>query len=92
MVKENRTTARQRILKSAKIVFDDWTAIDCAVRDVSETGAKVKVAGAPSLPAKFQLLMLSDNTIRPVQVTWKQHDSVGVVFSGAAKRAPIRKF
>ncbi len=88
---EHRVAPRRRVLKSAKIVFDDWRAIDCTVRDVSETGAKLQVGGAHTLPHKFRLLMVSENTIRPVQIAWKLNDTLGVAFTGPAERAPLRK-
>ena len=89
---EHRVAKRYRVLKSAKIVFDDWTSMDCAIRDLSETGAKIRVEGASRLPHRFRLLITSDNTIRDVQVAWFHHDTVGVAFLGEAKRAPLRKF
>lgn len=88
---EHRIATRNRVLKSAKIVFDDWRAIDCTLRDISETGAKVRVDGALGLPHTFQILFITENTIRPVKIAWKHHDTVGVVFTGEAKRAPLRK-
>jgi hypothetical protein len=89
---EHRGARRLRVLKSAKIVFDDWRAIDCTVRDISETGAKILVGGTHTLPHKFNLLMVSENTIRPVQIAWKHNDTIGVAFRGPAEKAPIRKF
>ncbi len=89
---EHRRARRQRVLKSAKIVLDDWRAIDCTVRDISETGAKIQVGGAHVLPHKFKLLMISDNSIRPVQIAWKLNETIGVAFRGPAEKAPVRKF
>ena len=89
---EHRVAKRHRVLKSAKIVFDDWRAIDCTVRDLSETGAKIQVGGAHLLPHKFRLLMVSENTIRSVQIAWKLNDTIGVAFRGPAEKAPVRKF
>jgi len=89
---EHRVAPRRRVLKSAKIVFDDWRAIDCTVRDMSETGARIQVGGAHTLPHKFRLLMISENTIRPVQIAWKHNDTLGVAFLGPAEKAPLRKF
>jgi PilZ domain len=89
---EQRSAPRRRVLKSAKIVFDDWRAIDCIVRDTSETGAKIQVGGAHMLPHKFRLLMMSDNTIRPVQIAWKLNDTLGVAFRGPPEKATLRRF
>jgi PilZ domain len=88
---EHRASRRHRVLKAAKIVLDDWRSIDCQIRDISETGAKIRVDGATKLPHKFQLVSVVENTIRPVQVAWKLNDTIGVVFRGEATRAPIRK-
>lgn len=89
---EHRAAPRHRVLKSAKIVLDDWSAIDCAVKDISESGAKIRVESASRMPHKFRLLIITDNTIRDVQVAWFHHDLIGVSFIGEAKRAPLRKF
>ena len=87
-----RASPRQRVLKAAKIVFDDWAAFDCQVRDVSETGAQIKVASASIVPHRFRLLMVAEHTIRPVQVAWKLDNFVGVSFLGPAEKAPMRKY
>lgn len=87
-----RASPRQRVLKAAKIIFDNWAALDCQVRDVSETGAQIKVANAASIPHRFKLLMVAEHTIRPVQVAWKHDNTMGVAFLGAAEKAPMRKF
>lgn len=87
-----RNAPRHRVLKAAKAIFDDWTAIDCQVRDVSDTGAQLKTPGAVRLPHRFRLLMVSENTIRPVQIAWKHNDTLGVAFMGPTEKAQMRKF
>jgi PilZ domain len=88
---EHRVAPRHRVLKSAKIVLDGWRAIDCTVRDISDTGAKLRIDGTVALPHKFQLLFITENMIRPVQIAWKLQDTIGVAFTGEATRAPLRK-
>ncbi|MFO1033974.1 MAG: hypothetical protein U1E15_07875 [Hyphomicrobiales bacterium] len=89
---EHRAKPRMRVLKAAKIVLDDWRAMDCTVRDISETGARIKCGGGAQLPHKFKLLMLADNTIRDVQMAWFLPDQIGVAFIGEPRKAPVRKF
>ncbi len=91
MSAELRAAPRQRVLKAAKIILDDWGAIDCIVRDVSDTGARIKVENVSTLPHKFRLLITMDNTIRPVQVAWKLNNLIGVAFTGPSTRPPMRK-
>lgn len=41
---ERRKSARSRILKSAKLIFGRTSIIDCAVRNLTNTGARIQVA------------------------------------------------
>lgn len=87
-----RAFPRHRVLKAAKIIFDDWTAVDCQLRDVSETGAQIRSDGASKLPHRFKLLMVAEHTIREVQVAWKLGNMLGITFLGPAEKAPMRKY
>ncbi len=52
-----RITNRKKTLKSAKIVFNKkQSVIDCFVRDLSETGAKLQVADLLAVPRSFTLM------------------------------------
>ncbi len=87
-----RIAPRRKVLKGAKIVMDNWTNIDCQIRDVSETGAKLICEGALGLPDVFRLLQQSENTVRDAKVVWRKSQSLGIVFTSEAKKAPVRKF
>jgi hypothetical protein len=87
-----RRAPRRRVLKSARIVFDDWRIVNCAIRDLSETGAQLRLESLTALPHKFRLVLLAENTIRPVQVAWKHNETIGVSFTGEASKAPLRKW
>jgi len=57
-----RVTDRSKTLKSAKIVFNkNQSVIDCMVRDLSPTGAKLKVGDLLAVPRTF-VLELNDGT------------------------------
>jgi PilZ domain len=89
---QRRAAKRMRVLKSAKLILDDMRSIDCAVRDISSTGAKVLIVSGNNLPDKFRLFMVADSTIRDVEIAWKRHDMIGVNFTSEAKSAALRKF
>jgi PilZ domain len=72
---ELRTTKRYRVFKGGKIVFN---SVDCAVRNVSATGACLMVANAITIPAEFELLL--DGDLQPCEVIWRRPDRVGVRF------------
>ena len=57
-----RTNSRSKTLKSAKIVFNkNQSVIDCFVKDLSDTGAKLKLGDLVPLPKTF-VLELHDGT------------------------------
>jgi PilZ domain len=93
LAENKRAALRQRTLKSAKIIHaKQWTLVDCSVRDISETGAKIQCSDQMAVPNELRFLLVSDNTIRPAKVAWRQGELVGIHFTGPPERAPARKF
>ena len=74
---EHRTTPRRRLLKSGKISFGGG-AIDCTVRNLSETGAALEVASPVSIPEDFTLEIEADHV--PCHVVWRKWSRIGVHF------------
>ena len=87
----NRGDHRQRTLKAAKIILTDWTTMDCVVRDISKGGARIALGDAFSLPQEFRLLLVSTNTIVPVQLLWQRGQTAGLGFTGPEEPAHSRK-
>lgn len=76
---EHRTAPRRRLLKSGKISFGGG-AIDCTVRNYSETGAALDVTSPVGIPDYFTLLIESERIHVPCHVVWRKHSRIGVVF------------
>jgi PilZ domain len=92
-VDNKRVAFRQRILKSAKIIHkNQWSVVDCSVRDISATGAKIQCDDQMSVPNEIRFLLISDNTIRDAKVAWRRSGFLGIHFTGPPERAPARKF
>jgi len=52
-----RITNRHKTLKSAKIIFNKrQSVLDCFVRDVSDTGAKLTISDLAAVPKTFTLV------------------------------------
>jgi hypothetical protein len=84
----HRSAHRQRTLKAAKAVMTDWTAIDCTIRDISATGARLVFGDAFKLPEEFRVLIVMTNTIRPVRLLWQRGLNAGVSFTGPEEPVP----
>jgi PilZ domain len=88
----NRVSRRSRVLKGAKLVhMKSWSLIDCTIKDISLTGAKLICGDQYSVPDEFRFLIPSDNTIQPAKVVWRKNNSLGIIFTGEKTRAPARK-
>lgn len=76
---DKRGAARRRTLKGATAVLPNGGVIDCVLKDLSETGAKLQVGNALSLPERFEL-QVPGAPNRQVAVVWRKDRTVGVRF------------
>jgi len=78
-VEEHRTTPRRRLLKTGRISFGGG-AIDCTVRNFSETGAALEVSSPVGIPDRFTLVIEADQRHLPCRVIWRKEKRIGVHF------------
>ena len=71
-------------------VTNDAFTLDCAIRDISEGGAKLQVFWKGWLPNIFDLADAFSNTRRTVRVVWVGLAGVGVRFIDGG-RAAVRR-
>jgi PilZ domain len=79
-LQSKRAAARHRVLKSGTIEFNGG-AIDCVVRNLSDTGAALEVASPLGIPAAFNLLIAGERTTYQCEVRWRKENRIGVAFS-----------
>jgi PilZ domain len=80
VVEEKRQSPRARTLKGGSILFDLAPAIDCIIRNLSETGAMLTVERAAGIPEEFTLLIKPELIKRNCRVIWRKIDRIGVLF------------
>ena len=80
---EKRKVPRRRVLKEGKIVYADGLRIlDCTIRDLSDSGARLLIANTVGLPDAFLLYEKSSGVLRPASIAWRQANAIGVEFTG----------
>lgn len=79
MADEHRAARRRRLLKAGKISFGGG-AIDCTVRNLSETGAALEVSSPVGIPEHFTLVIEADHIHVPCIVVWRKDTRIGVHF------------
>jgi hypothetical protein len=76
---EQRAAPRRRLLKSGKIAFGGG-AIDCTVRNFSNTGAALEVTSPIGIPEHFTLVFEADGVHLPCRIVWRKQSRIGVHF------------
>lgn len=88
MSAEHRQEVRQRVFLKGRIRFNNGaSSMDCLVRDLSATGARISLSETATLPEVFDLhIPQKDRTYRAI-LRWRREDGIGVTFEDAAKAA-----
>jgi hypothetical protein len=81
---ERRRYPRIRIQKDAKIVIGTFSVLDCVVRDLSSTGARIEIPDAAGLPEAVDVTFDGGRTFRPCRLRWRSPNETGVEFFEAA--------
>jgi len=77
---DKRRSSRHRIFKAAKIGFHELhAAIDCVVRDISDTGARLSIESTIGVPEIF-FLAINGAPPRKCQIVWRKPSQLGVKF------------
>lgn len=76
---DERRSVRRRMLKGGKILTGVQHAIvECVVRDMSETGARLRLGDLSFPPSEFLLYIPVDQACYRVQVRRRQNNEIGV--------------
>ena len=79
-MKVERQSPRLRTLKGGSITFGFTTAIDCIIRNLSETGACLEVESPVGIPDDFTVLIRPEIIKRNCRVIWRHAKRIGVRF------------
>jgi len=77
---DSRKSARRRTLKAGKVILPNGAVIDCSIRDISETGARLEFAAVIVLPSEFDLLIVSSQTRTAAELLWHRGLNAGIRF------------
>ena len=78
---ERRREARSRTVLGARAVFNErFSTMDCRVRDISPSGARLRFGGPPVVPRWFELLLVECGERRRVERIWTAGQDMGVAF------------
>jgi len=80
-MRDRRKHPRNRTYLGGQVVYDQrYCAIDCLVRNVSQAGARLVLAGPSIVPMEFDLVIRQKGQSRRVKLVWRNEADVGVQF------------
>jgi hypothetical protein len=89
---EARVAARRRVLKAGIAASNERRlTVACTVRDVSATGARLRVEGSVGIPDTFELIIEVDGLEADCQVVWRKGSEVGARFLAAPRMVAARR-
>lgn len=89
MKPDRRQASRSRLYQRASVVFNGRQSMfGCSVRNLSETGALLRMTDWIALPATFEIETAGDSESRRVRQCWRRGDDVGVAFLSARECRP----
>jgi hypothetical protein len=87
---DQRSNTRRRSFLRAKVLFPNKAAtMDCLVRDISETGARLDIGSQAVVPERFDLHIPQKDVTYRATIRWRALEEMGVAFECAnAATAP----
>ena len=83
---DQRIAPRLKALFAARIAFNNGqSTLDCLIRNLSDTGAKLVVSAAVAVPDRFDLFIPQKGVTRRVQIAWRTGEEIGVRFADAPR-------
>jgi len=89
---DRRLAQRRRVLKGGIVAFNDhYSSLPCTVRDISDTGARLRIDGSINAPVRFDLIIEIDGLEVPCEVVSRKGSEIAVRFiSPPCMKAPRR--
>ena len=94
MISSNKQSRHRgsRLLLDGKIVsLDGTTVIDVKIREMSATGAILRIPPNVKVPENFHLQVVSDAKRYPAEKRWRKGERLVVKFVGERRLASSRK-
>lgn len=84
---EKRKVPRRRVLKAGIVAFNErFSTLPCTVRDISESGARIRMDGTLTAPDTFELIVELDGLEANCEVVARTGNEIHVRFVSPPRR------
>lgn len=78
---DKRSTPRLRSFLKGRVVFNGGqNSLECLIRDISSTGARLEVSANVTLPDRFDLYLPHRDETCKVHSQWRRGSQLGIAF------------
>ena len=80
-MRDRRTSTRQKSFLQGRIYYNNRrSSVDCLVRDISDTGARLVFSSAVTFPDVVEVYLSNKDEVCRAQVQWRRGNEVGIDF------------
>ena len=85
---DRRTSDRIRSFLRAQIIFNNrMSTIDCIIKNISSTGARVALDDTLAVPTEFDIYIPQRGRSHHARLIWRDKDAIGIDFIDAPSQA-----
>ena len=78
---DKRSSPRLRSFLKGRVLFNGGqNSLDCLIRDISSTGARLELSASVTLPDRFDLYLPHRDETCKVHIHWRRGSQLGVAF------------
>ena len=84
---ERRVAPRQKSFLRGRLFFNNrLNVVDCVIRDISDTGARLVYSEAVTTPDEVELHIPQKDQTLYAKIAWRRGEEVGVTFKAATQK------
>ena len=81
---DRRAKPRKKVLFAGVIVYGEGHyAINCRIRDLTDTSARVTLPASHTLPEQFYFINMKAQTAHKARMIWRKDDEVGLALDAS---------
>ena len=81
---ERRVKPRKKVLFAGVIVYGEGDfAINCRIRDLTETSARVTLPASQNLPDELYLINMKEQTAHKARMVWQRKNDIGLALEAS---------
>lgn len=90
-MRNKRKQVRRQVSEwPAEVMADTLAPTKCAILDISETGARIKISEACELPPEFRLAFGAKGPVRNCLLVWQDAGVAGLLFNDRRDKSKQR--